>query len=180
MRGRRWGRTLPAGGPAKGEVFLFVRRSSVPTRKELPALNIWVGLWVFLMSTSFVGCKKKASAEEIAAAKKALKAYNVAWMSGDVETMFRLSTKDRIKRLTDLDPTKGKAYEKKAKDRFGLLAKQTKQFYGYVDLKVVEVAGSKPGKVIFKLRALHRPGSRVQESSLLRQLVKKDGKWLLN
>jgi len=126
------------------------------------------------------GCKKKASPEEVKAAAKVVERYNEAWLNQDMETMYNLSTKERIRSLTDVDPDKGSAHLELAKKRFNLIAEQTRVFLGYEQLEIEEVVKSQPGRVVFKIKALHKKGSRVEKSSFIRELVKKKEGWRLN
>ncbi len=126
------------------------------------------------------GCSKKAAPEEVEAARQVVEKYNTAWLSRDVDTMFRLSTRERILNMTEIDPDEGSANLELAKKRFGLLAEQTRLFLGYERLEIEGVVGSEPGRVVFQIKAWHKKGSRVAESDFIREVVKTKDGWQLN
>jgi ketosteroid isomerase-like protein len=126
------------------------------------------------------GCKEEADPKDVARARRVIERYNEAWLSGDAEKMLELSTRDRVERLTDVDPTRSTGHREKAVERLGLIAEQTRVFMGYDRLVIDEVVSSEPSRVVFKIKAHHERDGEERTSVFVRRVVKEKGQWRLD
>jgi hypothetical protein len=133
-----------------------------------------------LILAGAAACRKKAAPAEIERAKKVIRRYNRAWLAGDSAVMFKLSTRERIRKLTGIDLSKNTDGRKRAMERFELVTRQALTFMGYKGFEIVETVSAKPKEIVFRIKALHRKKGRERASFFARQVVKVKGKWLLN
>jgi len=129
-----------------------------------------------LFLTVLSGCHK-VSEQDAAKAKQVVQRYAAAWLADDMETMYGLTSAKRIRRLTGIDSSKGSAFRKRAFERFVLVARQTRDYMGYVKFKTMGWSSKGPAQVVFKVKAWHDAG---KTSTLLFRVTKGHGGWKID
>ena len=140
---------------------------------------VWFGIAALgvLLSSGAIwwGCRRdRASVAQVRAARKVARGYLDAWTREDWRRMYELSTRQRILHLTDLDPGKGSEFDRRAFERFALVAEQAKRYMGYERFEIEKVAASRKGQVVFVIKARSEDG-RVSE--ILLRLVRRNRAW---
>jgi hypothetical protein len=164
-QGARWrGQRVWLNKPALLDVFKSYR------------LNIAVVSAVFLTVAACAQCAR-ASAQDVARARKVAEAYHKAWVADDMEKMFELTSRKWVKKNLGVDPDKSTASRALALERFSLLMRQARDVMGYRKFEVQGVARSRPDRIVFKFKVHHRVGGVHKTSMAVRRVIKENGKW---
>ncbi|MCD6497671.1 MAG: hypothetical protein J7M25_05110 [Deltaproteobacteria bacterium] len=131
----------------------------------------------FVLLLTVVGGCHKVSEQDAAKARRVVQRYTAAWLADDVEAMYHLTSARRVRKLTGIDPSKGSAFRKRAFERFVLVARQTRDYMGYVKFKTMGWSSRGSSQVVFKVKAWHDAG---KSSILLFRVTKGHGGWKID